>query len=187
VQSQPFSFPLFAKQALASREGGPASCQSNMPDNEELTPVPTTPTSERPRSFFARNSISNGQNAEEEEDVEESEEEKGQKPTKWSMGVLNDRSTNEVPGMFIGSGEQLKTISPDFVILQDLSFSSLVNAMNLLVFETPQPECLPLPCHNNLQCQEGYPMLLKLQKTRRQPKMEQLSSNLNQMTRSMTP
>ncbi|KAE9370627.1 MFS general substrate transporter [Stipitochalara longipes BDJ] len=69
-----------------------------MPDNEELNPVITTPSSERPRSFFARNSVSNGHNAGEEEDVEESEEEKGQPPTKWSMGVLNDRSTNEVPG-----------------------------------------------------------------------------------------
>jgi hypothetical protein len=71
-----------------------------MPGDEEQNTSPTTPSSERPRSFFARNSISNGHNAGEDEDVEESEEEKGQPPTKWSMGVLNDRSTNEVPGKF---------------------------------------------------------------------------------------
>ena len=77
-----------------------------MPGNEELTATPITPTSERPRSFFARNSLSNGHNAGEDEDVEGSEEEKGQPPTKWSMGVLNDRSTNEVPGTFTGSGTE---------------------------------------------------------------------------------
>jgi hypothetical protein len=71
-----------------------------MSGDEEQNTSPITPSSERPRSFFARNSISNGYNAEEEEDVEESEEEKGQPPTKWSMGVLNDRSTHEVPGTF---------------------------------------------------------------------------------------
>lgn len=68
-----------------------------MPGNEELSTIPTSPSSERPRSFFARNSVSNGHNAGDEEEVEESEEEKG-RPTKWSMGVLNDRTTNEVPG-----------------------------------------------------------------------------------------
>lgn len=55
-----------------------------------------TPTSERARSFFARNSTSNA-NADA-QDVEESEGEKG-RPTKWSMGVLNDPYTHEVPGM----------------------------------------------------------------------------------------
>lgn len=73
-----------------------------MPGNEEPNAISTTPTSERPRSFFARNSVSNGHNAGEEEDVEGSEEEKPQPPTKWSMGILNDRSTNEVPGTFAG-------------------------------------------------------------------------------------
>jgi hypothetical protein len=76
-----------------------------MPDNEELSTTPTSPTSERPRSFFARNSVSNGHNVGEEEDVDESEEEKG-RPTKWSMGVLNDRSTNEVPGACAIFGNQ---------------------------------------------------------------------------------
>jgi hypothetical protein len=76
-----------------------------MPGNEEPSTIPTSPSSERPRSFFARNSVSNGHNAGDEEEVEESEEEKG-RPTKWSMGVLNDRNTNEVPGMPIDSGKQ---------------------------------------------------------------------------------
>lgn len=60
---------------------------------------PTSPTSERQRSFFSRNSTSNrshGQDAE--EPVEDFDEDKG-KPTKWSMGVLNDPDTHEVPGM----------------------------------------------------------------------------------------
>lgn len=69
-----------------------------MPVSEELSTIPTSPSSERLRSFFARNSVSNGHNAGEEEEVEESGEEKD-RPTKWSMGVLNDRKTNEVPGM----------------------------------------------------------------------------------------
>jgi hypothetical protein len=51
-----------------------------------------SPASERPRGFFRRNSTSNGPSI----DVEE--EDKG-RPTKWSMGVLNDPETYEVPGM----------------------------------------------------------------------------------------
>lgn len=53
-----------------------------------------TPTSERARSFFGRNSASDGDVTPE---VEELEEDKG-RPTKWSMGVLNDPATHEVPG-----------------------------------------------------------------------------------------
>jgi hypothetical protein len=79
-----------------------------MPSNEELDTVPTSPSLERPRSYFARNSVSNGRNADEEGDIEESEEEKGQQPTRWGLGVLNDRSTNEVPGTFASSREGWK-------------------------------------------------------------------------------
>jgi hypothetical protein len=61
-------------------------------DQEKVNPGPPTPTSERQRSFFGRNSTSNDQ------DVEDFEEDKG-RPTKWGMGVLNDRETHEVPGM----------------------------------------------------------------------------------------
>jgi len=66
-----------------------------MPENEqtEVRPPPIgTPTSERARSFFGRNSASDV-----EPEVEEEEEDKG-RPTKWSMGVLNDHATHEVPG-----------------------------------------------------------------------------------------
>jgi len=42
--------------------------------------------------------------------------------------------------------------------------------MNLLVFEMPQPEYLPLPFHNNLLSKDGYP---EPQKTKRRPKTEQ--------------
>jgi hypothetical protein len=76
-----------------------------MPGDEEQNTVPASPSSERPRSFFARNSVSNSHNAGEEEDPEESEEEKS-RPTRWSMGVLNDRDTNEVPGTFTAFGKQ---------------------------------------------------------------------------------
>ena len=64
-----------------------------------MTPIlATSPTSERQRSFFGRNSASNGTNGHEvEEAVEDFDEDKG-KPTKWSMGVLNDPDTHEVPG-----------------------------------------------------------------------------------------
>ncbi len=55
-----------------------------------FAPDPVSPGSERPRSFFGRNSASG-------QDIEDSEEEKG-KPTRWSMGVLNDPHTHEVPG-----------------------------------------------------------------------------------------
>jgi len=53
-----------------------------------------SPSSERPRSFFARNSTSNDVEAEE---ALREKEEKG-RPIKWSMGVLNDPETHEVPG-----------------------------------------------------------------------------------------
>ena len=57
-----------------------------------------SPTSERQRSFFGRNSTSNGSNGQEvEEPAEDFDEDKG-KPIKWSMGVLNDPDTHEVPG-----------------------------------------------------------------------------------------
>lgn len=62
-------------------------------DAEHERPSLLTPSSERPRSFFARNSASNAND----EASEESEEDKG-RPTKWSMGVLNDPTTHEVPG-----------------------------------------------------------------------------------------
>ncbi|KAK0112114.1 hypothetical protein ONS96_001372 [Cadophora gregata f. sp. sojae] len=63
-----------------------------MPENEhaEVRPPISTPTSERARSFFGRNSASDV-------DLEVEEEGKG-RPTKWSMGVLNDHATHEVPG-----------------------------------------------------------------------------------------
>jgi hypothetical protein len=57
-------------------------------------PGTTTPTSER-RSFFGRNSASNGHDVE--EAVEDDNEDKG-KPTRWGMGDLNDPHTHEVPG-----------------------------------------------------------------------------------------
>jgi hypothetical protein len=63
---------------------------------EEKTPAPSTPTSERLRPFFARNSASNG-NGEEPAAADEYEE-KEARPTRWSMGVLNDPLTHEVPG-----------------------------------------------------------------------------------------
>jgi hypothetical protein len=53
--------------------------------------------SERTRSFFGRNTASN-----EDAPAEDSEDGKG-RPTRWSMGVLNDPKTHEVPGM---SGNQ---------------------------------------------------------------------------------
>lgn len=69
-----------------------------MAGHNEEREKPSTPTSERPRSFFARNSASDGANATERGDMEEFEEDSG-RPTKWSMGVLNDPDTHEVPGM----------------------------------------------------------------------------------------
>lgn len=65
-----------------------------MAANAEQDRPLSSPKSERPRSFFARNSASNVHDHAD----DESEEDKGV-PTKWSMGVLNDRRTHEVPGM----------------------------------------------------------------------------------------
>lgn len=70
---------------------GPAN-----PTTARFPTDPVSPTSERARSFFARNSASNGSNGQE-EPVENFDDEKG-KPTRWSMGVLNDPNTHEVPG-----------------------------------------------------------------------------------------
>jgi hypothetical protein len=56
------------------------------------------------RSFFSRNSVSNGNGTT--DDVvnenatdEHTEKSKGRPTTKWSLGVLNVPSTHEVPGM----------------------------------------------------------------------------------------
>ncbi len=66
-----------------------------MPDAERREDIaPTTPSSERTRSFFGRNSASDGP-----AEGEEFQEDKG-RPTKWSMGVLNDSTTHEVPGVY---------------------------------------------------------------------------------------
>jgi hypothetical protein len=72
-------------------DSGPAN-----PTTARFPTDPISPTSERPRSFFARNSASNMSNGNEDL-VDNFEEEKG-KPTRWSMGVLNDPNTHEVPG-----------------------------------------------------------------------------------------
>jgi len=60
------------------------------PETEEIR----TPNSKRWRSFFAQNSTSNEG---EQTNAEPSEEGKG-RPTKWSMGMMNDPATHEVPG-----------------------------------------------------------------------------------------
>jgi hypothetical protein len=60
-------------------------------------PVPGTPASERQRSFFGRNAAStDGEPIR----AEAPEGDLG-RPTKWSMGILNDPDTHEVPGRFI--------------------------------------------------------------------------------------
>ena len=51
------------------------------------------PSRGRWRSFFGRDSAAN--------DTVASLPEKEGRPTKWSMGVLNDRQTHEVPGMLL--------------------------------------------------------------------------------------
>ncbi len=65
-----------------------------MAADEGVRPSSATPSTERARSFFGRNSTSN----EVAPDVEETETEEKGRPTKWSMGVLNDPKTHEVPG-----------------------------------------------------------------------------------------
>lgn len=47
------------------------------------------PSRQKWRSFFGRDSIANDAVSSEPEGL----------PTKWSMGVLNDKQTHEVPGM----------------------------------------------------------------------------------------
>lgn len=70
-----------------------------MAANAQPDAAARSPTSERARSFFARNSASNGNTGTEEPAPEEYDEKKEGRPTKWSMGVLNDPITHEVPGM----------------------------------------------------------------------------------------
>ena len=66
-----------------------------MAPNADLEKATSKPSSERRRSFFARNSTSNGA----ENGPANGRSEGEPRPTKWSMGVLNDRLTHEVPGM----------------------------------------------------------------------------------------
>jgi hypothetical protein len=60
--------------------------------------------SERTRSFFGRNTASN-----DDAPIEDSEDDKG-RPTRWSMGVLNDPKTHEVPGRSRNKWQSLKTM-----------------------------------------------------------------------------
>jgi hypothetical protein len=71
---------------------------ADAPQEMDLEKKPSTPNSDRPRSFFARNSASDGNGAEPAATMEEYEE-KESLPAKWSMGILNDRITHEVPGI----------------------------------------------------------------------------------------
>ncbi len=48
------------------------------------------------RSFFGRNSGSNSGS----DPAEDMQDDRGDLPTKWSMGVLNDKLTHEVPGEY---------------------------------------------------------------------------------------
>ncbi|KAK2629617.1 hypothetical protein QTJ16_000437 [Diplocarpon rosae] len=68
-----------------------------MPDeeNHERALGTGTPSSNRSRSFFGRNTASDGQPVH-----QELQDDKG-RPTRWSMGVLNDPTTHEVPGSVI--------------------------------------------------------------------------------------
>jgi hypothetical protein len=72
--------------------------------------------SERTRSFFGRNTASN-----EDAPVENSEDDKG-RPTRWSMGVLNDPKTHEVPGMSGNKWQSLKQLNTN-----SFRFRTLVN------------------------------------------------------------
>ncbi|KAK6580686.1 hypothetical protein PZA11_006922 [Diplocarpon coronariae] len=68
-----------------------------MPDeaNRERAPGTGTPSSNRSRSFFGKKTAPDEQSV-----VGELQEGKG-RPTRWSMGVLNDPATHEVPGSVI--------------------------------------------------------------------------------------
>ena len=70
-----------------------------MPSHEQRDNRPHNPAPKRIRSFFARNSASN---VEDVVGLEKAEEDKG-RPTKWSMGVLNDPDTYEVPGTVLSN------------------------------------------------------------------------------------
>jgi hypothetical protein len=93
---------------VLSVELDPLNSQSNMPlagqqgnvGHEAQSPA----ASERTRSFFGRNTASN-----EDAPVEDSKDDKG-RPTRWSMGVLNDPKTHEVPGMSGNKWQGFKTI-----------------------------------------------------------------------------
>lgn len=70
---------------------------ADAPQEMEVEKKPSTPNSDRPRSFFARNSASDVIGGEPAATIEEYEE-KEILPAKWSMGILNDPTTHEVPG-----------------------------------------------------------------------------------------
>jgi hypothetical protein len=77
-----------------------------MPPDEQQDNVAQgawSPASERTRSFFGRNTASI-----EDAPVDEFDDDKG-RPTRWSMGVLNDPKTHEVPGM---PGNQCRGLKP---------------------------------------------------------------------------
>lgn len=163
-------------------ERGPAigfvrASQLNMPEvgHDDGRPPIGTPTSERARSFFGRNSASDGGTPE----IEEFQEDKG-RPTKWSMGVLNDPATHEVPG----------ELHPQYLVrrcaftkstLKVPSFSLLAIIINPSVFEMHLRECLPPRCQPNHRARlDGLPNTPNLRLERRQPKTERSFLHHNQ-------
>ena len=71
---------------------GQSSTMADAPAMEkDLLPEPPR---RKWRSFFGRDSAANDN---------ESEKTEG-RPIKWSLGVLNDRQTHEVPGMYLAPG-----------------------------------------------------------------------------------
>lgn len=74
---------------------GKSSPMADSPDTEkDLLPQHS---GQKWRSFFGRDSLAN-----------QNESEKAEaRPTKWSMGVLNDRQTHEVPGMYLALSHPL--------------------------------------------------------------------------------
>jgi hypothetical protein len=105
---------------VLSVELDPLNSQSNMPLAGQQRHVgheaQSLAASERTRSFFGRNTASN-----EDAPVENSEDDKG-RPTRWSMGVLNDPKTHEVPGMSGNKWQSLKQLNTN-----SFRFRTLVN------------------------------------------------------------
>jgi hypothetical protein len=128
--------------------------------------------------------LSSRKPADEGSSVDSGEEYKDEAPTeKWSLGILNDKQTEEVPGECIVH-HPICRVHSTYSLQARFSFF-LLTEMNHLVFAINPKGYLHLPCHLLFLLCRGKLPYVWLQLKRRKRRMDKYCSILNPMTLSM--